>query len=216
MAELIPKVLHRVWIKQDDDDEIPPRFEAFWDRFQELHPDWIFRTWYELDDLEFHGTRPLYDQATTDAGRADVVRFVLMYQFGGVYVDTDYEPLRAFDPLLADASPFAGYEKDGLLCPTVLGGPPEHPAYRAVLDLLPRWAVKFPPSKPNLQTGPRPLTHAWRWRSDVRRLARETFYPVGWWERDRLGGPYPPESFGVHHWEQSWDPAARARIDAAQ
>ena len=212
MAELIPKVFHRIFL----DEPVPAKFEAFWDRFRELHPAWEFVTWSDSSELDWIRNRALFDQCTTHAGRADVLRFEIMASYGGVYVDTDVEPLRAFDSLLESDEPFAGWEKRGLLCPTVLGGPPAHPAFDAVVGMLPDWARKFPPDKPNLQTGPRPFTHAWRWRSDVRTLPREAFYPVGWWERDQLGGPYPPESFCVHHWEQSWDPAAKTQIDSRQ
>ena len=212
---MIPKVFHRVWLKQRDDDVIPDRFEGYWERLKELHPGWGFHTWYTFD-LDWMGTKPVYDQATTDAGRADVVRFLVMWHVGGIYVDTDYEPLKAFDPLLEEDSPFAGLENTHLICPTVLGGPPNHEAYEAVLKLMPRWSRKFPPSKPNLQTGPRLLEQAWRFRRDVRVFPQTTFYPVGWWERDRLGGSYPPESYGVHHWTQSWDPRGKQKIDARQ
>ena len=83
--------------------------------------------------------------------------------------------------------------------------------------MLPKHSRKFPPHRPNLQTGPVPLTWTWQRRKDVRLLPREAFYPVGWWERDKLGKvEYPAESFCVHHWSQRWDPAGKARIDAAQ
>ena len=213
----IPKVFHRIWLKQDADDVIPAEFEGYWRTLQELHPGWEFRTWDDPTDLGWMRCKEVYDQATTHAGRSDVLRFELMYAYGGIYVDTDVEPLRAFDPLLEDDRPFAAWENDNLLCPTVLGAPPRHPAFLAVLEMLPRHARKFPPRRPNLQTGPVPLTWTWQRRDDVRRLPREIFYPWGWWERDSIKTTDPPpESYAIHHWSQRWDPAGKERIDRRQ
>ena len=203
---MIPKIAHRVWLKMSDDDVIPERFEAYWQRFGELHPDWELRTWTDLEEVRsWIRCRDVFDRATTNAGRADVTRYELMWRFGGVYLDTDVEPLRSFDDLL-DGPPFAGWENERLICPTVLGSPPEHPAFDAVLRFLPNWSKRMPPVKPNYQTGPVPFTRVWKDRDDVRLMPRETFYPVGWWEKDNLGGPYPPESYAVHHWCHSWKP----------
>lgn len=159
--------------------------------------------------------REVFDAATTHAGRSDVLRYAALWQFGGVYLDTDVQPLRSFDELL-DGDPFAGWEDSKLICPTVMGSPPGHPAVGALLDSLPAWAGARPGAAPNEQTGPNFLTPMWRDRTDVRLFPPVAFYPVGWWERDKLGGPYPPESFAVHWWNQGWDQKAKARIDAKQ
>lgn len=160
--------------------------------------------------------RAEFDQAQTWAGKSDILRYELLYRFGGIYVDTDVECLRPFDELLQDARPFIGWEDARLLCPTVMGASAGHPAIGALLDALPRWFARYRGAPPNRQTGPWFTTKVLRGRSDVRLLEREAFYPVGWWERAKLGGPYPSASFSVHHWNQGWDPEAKAQIDAKQ
>lgn len=201
---MIPRTFHRIWLGANDGDPIPERFDGYWRRFQDLHPNWDFVTWDDPDELDWMIDRGVFDAATTHAGRADVLRYELMYKVGGVYVDTDVEPLRPFDALLEEPTPFAGWENNRLLCITVLGSPPGHPAFKAVLDFLPRWSRTQRPNRPNYQTGPEPFTRVWRQRRDVRKLEREAFYPVGWWEKHRLGGPYPAESYAVHHWNAGW------------
>lgn len=201
---MIPRTFHRIWLGARSGDPIPERFETYWERFQEFHPNWDFRTWDDPDEFDWIIDRGVYDRATTHAGRSDVLRYELMYRYGGVYVDTDVEPLRPFDELLDDDRPFAGWENNRLICITVLGSAPKHPAFEAVLDFLPRWAPTQRSNRPNYQTGPEPFTRIWRRRPDVRLLPREAFYPVGWWEKHLLGGPYPPESYAVHHWNAGW------------
>lgn len=209
---MIPKVFHRIFL----DDPIPLKFEAFWDTFMVLHPDWEFLTWNDSSKLGWMRNQEAFASVTTHAGRSDILRYEILAKYGGIYVDTDVEPLRSFEELVYDDRAFAGWENQTLLCPTVLGAPPGHPAFESLLSHLPAWIERHPDQPPNKQTGPHFLTRMWFFRDDVRRLSPVYFYPVGWWERDKLGGPYPEESFCVHHWNQGWDPEAKARIDSRQ
>ena len=47
------------------------------------------------------------------------------------------------------------------------------------------------------------LQHSWG-QTDVEILPPESFYPVMWKDRGDVSGPYPPESYAVHHWAHSW------------
>jgi mannosyltransferase OCH1-like enzyme len=203
---VIPRVIHRIWLDDDGTDPIPARFEAFWARFGELHPGWDLRTWSDTTQLGWMRCRETFDAQTTHAGRSDVLRYELMASFGGVYVDTDVEPLRPFDDLLDEPRPFAGWEDRNMICPTVLGSPPGHPAVEELIARLPGWAYRHAMRPPNQATGPYFLTHYWRLRTDVRLLDPVAFYPTHWSRKRDLGGPYPPESYAVHHWAASWLP----------
>jgi mannosyltransferase OCH1-like enzyme len=199
---VIPARFHRIWL----DEPIPQEFERYWEGFKALHPQAEFFTWNDSGDLGWMRCKREFDQAKTHAGRSDILRYELLAAFGGIYVDTDVEPLRPFDELLEDDRPFIGWEDGNLLCPTVMGAPPAHPAIELLLEALPRWFIKYRNAAPNRQTGPYFVTRHLRGRSDVRMLPPEAFYPVGWWEKAKLGGPYPPESFSVHHWRAGWLP----------
>jgi mannosyltransferase OCH1-like enzyme len=203
-VNVIPRVFWRVWL----DEAVPERLNGFWRGFQRHHPTWAFRTVDDSRDMPWMrpAIRRVFDQCTTHAGRSDVVRYEALYQFGGVYVDADVECLRPFDELVAEASPFAGWEDERLVCPTVIGCPPKHPALGDLLDILPEWVERRPNQPPNHQTGPYLFTACWRWRDDVRLLPSQTFYPVHWSSKKELGGPYPTSSFAVHHWDAGWLP----------
>lgn len=209
---MIPRVFHRVWL----DEPIPDEFEAYWDGFRAQHPGWEFRTWDRTEELrDWMICSDEFDAATTHAGRSDVARYEILARYGGVYVDTDVECLRSFDDLTLSDKPFAGWEDGNMICPTVMGAPPGHPAMLAILGALPRWVAHRPGQPPNRQTGPYLLTHTWRGRPDVRLLPPVAFYPVHWSEKTKLGGEYPDGSYAVHHWAASWLPAGppqRARL----
>jgi mannosyltransferase OCH1-like enzyme len=199
---VIPPTFHRIWL----DEPMPERYESYWDRFIELHPGRDFVTWNDSTQLDWMRCKSEFSSAKTWAGKSDVLRYELLWKFGGIYVDTDVEPLRPFDELFDDPRPFIGWEDSNLLCPTVMGAPPKHPAIGELLDELPRWFRRFRNAAPNRQTGPYFVTRYLRGRADVRRLDPDAFYPVGWWEKARLGGPYPDRSFAVHHWDAGWLP----------
>lgn len=199
----IPRTFWRVWM----DEEVPARYEAFWQGFKDLHPMWTCVT---VDSSALPWMRPhirkIFDRCTTHAGRSDVVRYEVLYQYGGVYVDCDVECLRPFDDLTEDDTPFAGWEDSNMLCPTVIGCPPKHPAMGDLLKQLEPWFNARPYAPPNQSTGPHLFTAVWGHRQDVRRLPPDAFYPVHWAHKAQLGGPYPEVSYAVHHWDARWLP----------
>ena len=82
---MIPKILHRVWL----DERIPDRFEAYWDRFRDLHPGWVLVTWSTSESLSWMTNLDLFTRQTTWAGKSDIARYEILNRYGGIYVDTD-------------------------------------------------------------------------------------------------------------------------------
>lgn len=202
-SEVWPRIFHRIWL----DEEESPRFAAFKERLAELHPDWEIRTWQDSSELRWLRNQKLFDEwfERDPYGRIpDILRYEILWKFGGVYIDTDFEPLRSFEPLLEDPRPFAAWENDRTMCTALLAAPPGHPAVDALIEQLPAHAKKNAKRTPNYATGPEFATKVWRGREDVRRLPPICFYPVGWWEKHKLGEPYPEETFAVHHWAKGW------------
>ncbi len=216
----IPKVFHRVWFPADSTDVIPPKFEGFWTRLQELHPDYDFITHDDPDKVQGWLTNAELFQKVRDAAEADpdrykdlaygslpdIVRYEICNRFGGVYIDVDFEPLNPFDDLLAKDMPFIGWESFNFVCCALMGGPPGHPAFADLVENLPAHAEEHWEEPAVGRTGPAYITSRWVERTDVLRLPPSTFYPVCWDERERLGGPYPDDTIAVHHWNAGWIP----------
>lgn len=93
---MIPHVIHRVWL----DDPMPDIFANFGKQWQQQHPDWTVVDWLHTDDLPALNNQDLFDQAPELIPndwvrfRSDLVRLEIIYQHGGVYVDTDTTPRR--------------------------------------------------------------------------------------------------------------------------
>lgn len=205
------KTFHRVWLDEEEREE----FAAWREKLQELHPDWTIRTWDHSEEVrDLIDGKPL--QAMWDRymvsdpfGRIpDIARYLLLWHHGGVYIDTDFEPLRSLAPLLEDPRPFAAWENDRTMCTALLASPKHHPAIGVLLEGLVARLRATEKLTANNAVGPEYATAVWRARDDVRRLPPVAFYPVGWWEKQLLGKiDYPEETYAVHHWAKGWDKA---------
>jgi SAM-dependent methyltransferase len=98
----IPKLLHHTWKNASPPDGIyAPEWRASWSR---LHPDWVSKLWTDADLLQL-AARIDPDVAAvmrTAPGvvKADLGRYLILFDQGGMYADLDYEALRNVEPLL--------------------------------------------------------------------------------------------------------------------
>ena len=197
----IPRILHRVV------PEAPNvQADAWWAKFEELHPDWELRTHRDpLDPAEWPLTAPHWSKAANGAQFADMIRLEALLRWGGVYVDQDVEPLRPLDPLLA-VPMFAAWEDERCVPNAVMGAVPGHPAVRACLDEM---LARLPGE--TWQAGPGVLTDLLPGRPDVLLLPPGAFYPVHYRDPDRdakMDDPAlakrNPWAFVLHRYWGSW------------
>jgi hypothetical protein len=90
--------------------------------------------WTE-DDLPPDLRRPkALERIRLPAERSVFLRLELLWRFGGVYVDTDFECLRSIEPLIAKARFFIGCSKPGRPHDALYGSVAGHPILDAALD----------------------------------------------------------------------------------
>ena len=101
----IPKIIHQTYASANFPAEIAANIE----RLQAMNPGWQYafyddaaievfiRRYYDLDMLAlYQRINPVYG-----AARADFFRYLLVYQFGGVYLDIKSTALQPLDTLIA-------------------------------------------------------------------------------------------------------------------
>jgi|WetSurMetagenome_2_1015567.scaffolds.fasta_scaffold04766_4 mannosyltransferase OCH1-like enzyme len=233
----IPKTLHYVWLGKN---KMPPLMEGWQKKWSDLHPGWQIHTWTEHDDLPKHMLvsprgqivecrRPNYlASCPTYAKRSDVWRYEILEQLGGVYLDTDFEPVKPLDPILDGVLAFAGLvetrygwsdsDPSGKIklevgC-SIMGSTPHHPF---LVELVRRIPLADP--KAQLSLAFPFVTEVVGKYPDVKLFDPRVFYPVPW-DRYALGGrrslrrdPLPPETCAVHRWSSNWyDEGLRPRL----
>ena len=149
---VIPRLIHQIRL---GDRPMHPNMEAWRRRWQALHPGWMYRLWHEkswhsgfarhlhndTDDLIItlgpeHSD--LIRRAANLSQRSNIWRYNLMYWVGGLYIDTDIEPYKPIDDLVADLSAFTcarTHQHRPLEC-ALIGAVPKHPWLCELKDRL--------------------------------------------------------------------------------
>lgn len=104
----IPKVIHYCWFGRTPKPRLVERCMKSWLRFC---PDYEIVEWNE-DNFDID-MAPLFVRQAYEAGKwafvTDYVRLQVIYENGGIYLDTDVELCKCLDPLLAHKAYF-GFE----------------------------------------------------------------------------------------------------------
>lgn len=110
--EQIPKKIHYFWFGKNPIPSLEQKCIESWKR---NCPDYELILWNE-DNYDV--TKNLYMKQAYEAGKwgfvPDYARLDVIYQYGGIYLDTDVEVLKSFDPLLK-LKGFAGFESKELV-----------------------------------------------------------------------------------------------------
>ncbi|HEY3866373.1 MAG TPA: glycosyltransferase [Solirubrobacteraceae bacterium] len=192
----IPEIIHRVWL---GDRPMPIEHQHFAETFVHHHPHWEMMLWTD-DDLPKLGiTEGSLSRSASEL--SNVVRYEVLRQFGGIYVDTDVECRRSFTPLLRGIDAFAALEAPGRVGSAVLGSTAGHPVFaRAAILARRTLGVGAHSADAN---GPYFLSLLLEQEPSVTILGAELFYPYRYDEPERRHETFP-DAYAVHHWTTSW------------
>lgn len=132
---MISKIIHYCWFGRGPLTPLAQKCLASW---RQCFPDYEIREWNEDN---FNVNCIPYAAEAYKAGKyafvSDYARFWVLYQYGGVYFDTDVEVIRPMDDLL-EKGPFMGFELLGekmAVAPGLgLAAEPGLPLYKDILD----------------------------------------------------------------------------------
>mgnify|MGYP003303020356 CR=1 FL=1 len=112
---MIPKIIHYCWFGRGEMPDLVVQCIASWHKYM---PDWEYHSWSE-DNFAI-SFAPMYVQEAYQAKKyafvSDYVRLWALEREGGLYLDTDVEVLKSFEPLLNDTA-FIGLEESLALLP---------------------------------------------------------------------------------------------------
>lgn len=165
----------------------------------------------DVKNLNFDN-KAFFDEATNYGEKSDIIKWEVVYRFGGTYIDIDFECLKPFDMLHHMYDFYTGIQPLDTnlvqLGAALFGAIPGHPILKHCVE-----TIKHDRHKQQiiLKTGPIHFTKSFLAQAGGHKdlidiaLPASYFYPCGYeqkgWERDKW---LRPESFAVHHWAGSW------------
>ena len=216
----IPKIIHQVWLG----GELPEKYREWGNTWKKFHPGWEYKLWTDREADGFEMTnRELYDKVDNLGAKSDIFRLEILYKYGGVYVDTDFECLKPFDHLCKMTSLFAGlaYSKEVLAYNGLIGASRKNPMVAACIESLKETLYNYDrrmilsSEEIMARTGPDNFTKVLLAQIKTGRVDLILF-PVTFFycfpNNERFKGNDEqivrsyvcPESYAIHYWSTAW------------
>ena len=219
----IPPQIHQIWIG----GEVPNVYRDWQISWEQLLPDFSFHLWSEEELLDFGlENERAFRAAKNPAVKSDIARYEILFKVGGVYVDTDFECLKAIQPLLVGSSFVAGTGFSSI--PQINNGfIAAEPESAVLAQMIASISGANVPTERHPSdfleifntTGPNALTSAVLSRlesdSTVCVLPSNYLYPWPSFLRDRAEDRYSfstEQTFAIHHWDVSWGMRSSLRV----
>lgn len=160
----IPKIIHWVWLGSP----LPQKYIDLQKKWRKVHSDWECKVWLD-DDVNKLAliNRDAFNACDNWGAKSDIVRYEILYRYGGLYVDTDFECVKSFEKLHHACNFYAGigYEKKVIILNGLIGAVPYHPIIKNCIDMIQsqRIVAQTQPKAPHAimnNTGPYLLTRA--------------------------------------------------------
>ncbi len=209
-GEKIPKILHYCWFSRND---IPDSLKKCIESWHKFCPDYEIKQWNE-DNYDINKT--LYTKEAYERKKwgfvPDIARLDILFEYGGIYIDTDVELIKPLDELLyLDA--FCGVEKWGNInFGQCSGAVPHHPMIKELLDYRKNEKFVYSDGTLNLNTcgiyeTPPFIAKGYKPDNSIQNVEGVTIFSSDFFSPyDYISGEteLTENTFGIHHFSSSW------------
>lgn len=145
---VIPKLIHQLWIGPK------PAPTNFMDSWINKNPGFKYIRWNE-EEIKKRGIKfecqSRVDEMIEINGKADIMRWEILYEYGGVFLDADSICVEPIDDVLMNCKGFAVWEQEilrkGLVATGAMGFPPKHPLVKGAIEWIKANCVDFQKTK---------------------------------------------------------------------
>ena len=196
----IPKKIHYCWFGRGKKSPEILNWIASWSKYC---PDYEIIEWNEDNfDLNTNAYVKEAYEAKKYAFVTDYVRLYVLYNYGGIYMDTDVELLKNLDSFLTHPA-FSGFENNNLI-PTGLMASCKHNKWiKLLLDDYKNKHFKVGKDEYDLTTNVIFITNTYQDLGDVVLYPASVFCPKN---HDTGAIELKPETVAIHHFNGSWLP----------
>lgn len=210
---MIPKKIHYIWLGKNSK---PNLMDICINSWREKLPDYEIIEWNE-DNLNFYQeiekniflkecyTRKLW------AFLSDYFRMKVLYENGGIYLDTDMQIIKNLDNFLKDEF-FIGLESENIISAGIIGAEKNHKLSKEILKFYDKriWSEPIYTS-PDIITKVLKENYKFEFEKDVITIPKTTiklypaeyFYPYHFTEEFDYS-KITKNSCGIHWWGKSW------------
>ena len=207
--EIVPRTIHQIWIGSS----IPKKYDTWRKSWMKQNPEFEYILWDEKKILEIGLINEKQFKQTKSYGiKSDIARYEILYKFGGIYADTDFEAIKPVDPKLLAQSFVAGVlfdykpqinnaliisEPKCDLLKTVIHNLSEYPGEMSGLEVLDYSGANYL-SK---------IIFNNKFIKDTLILPSQYFYPWPEFMKYENSDRYSWKTnttIAIHHWEGSW------------
>ena len=209
---MIPKIIHYCWLGGNPLPESAKKCIESWKKFC---PDYQIIEWNE-GNLNFETAPDFVTQAYEAKAWGfvpDYFRLWIIYNYGGIYLDTDVQMIKSFDPLLNNDA-FAGFESEDFINFGVgFGAEKDHHMIKEHMELYEH--ISFLNEDGSLNRTPSPkITTDWLatkglalGRNQIETVGGLTIYPKDYFAPksfDTGVTRITKNTYSIHQYDASW------------
>ena len=207
---MIPKKIHYCWFGGNPLPETALKCIASWRKYC---PDYEIKEWneqnYDINKICY--TAQAYN-AKKYAFVSDYARFDILYEYGGIYFDTDVEVIKSIDNLV-EKGPFAGIESPGALNAGLgLASRQREPIFADILKSYSQSCFLKPDGSMDLTTVVVRVTdifkkYGFTAENKIQTIKGITIYPVDYFnpKNPKTGElKITSNTYSIHHFDASW------------
>lgn len=205
----IPKILHYCWFGGNEYSQEIRMCMASWKKYLS---EYEFVEWNEnnFDVRKNEYTKEAYS-AKKYAFVTDYVRLYALYNFGGVYVDTDLEILRPISTFLCESA-FSGFEARDSVPTAIMGSEPKQELIGELLDYYDDRHFIMKDGSYDLTTNVVIITNIMKkyglmQNGRLQSVKGFKLYPQIYFAPNTFGmmfGEKPHNSYSIHHFTSTW------------
>ena len=209
----IPKIVHQIWFGSD----MPEKYAKWQESWEKYNPDWEYILWTDesIKDIKFVN-EDIFKSTQNYGAKSDIARYEILYQFGGLYVDTDFECLQSFEVLNSMCDFYAGLftSSEVVLANGLIAAIPKHPIIENCIKSINATDNSNYSNIIFHATGPQLLTKVFfkNYKTDNKiniPFPASFFYPYPNLlrhikDQKKIKKHIKQESYAIHYWDVSW------------
>lgn len=207
---MIPKIIHYCWFGNNPKSKLMEKCIKSW---YEFCPDYEIIEWNE-SNIDISDC--VYAQQAFENKKwshlSDYIRYKVIYEYGGIYLDTDVELIKSLDPLLSEKA-FLGFESTETVASGLgYGAEPHHPIVLELCEAFRNMKLIHDDGSENYEIQPVITTrilleHGLKQDNTLQHLDNITIYPTEYFAPKNYCALKPDitkNTYSIHWFTSSW------------